>query len=157
MADDIYTDIKDRCVALQLEAVPGSDARAYFDFSGGMFPYWKNRLGPTTYDFDSQDVQTETRQILMRLVIGHFTGDYLGQAEDMLGDYIEAVKQVFAQHPQLDSDTYPTEPTYTTAIGASLQSDGGLQYFEIAPTISVFEVGVEFTLVVELFRETNAE
>lgn len=156
MATDIYTDLKQRCVALQQEAVIGSDAREYFDFSGAYFPYWTNRIGPSSYDTDSEEIQVETRRIQMRLVIAHITGNYIGQSEDLLGDYIEAVKRVFAQHPQLDSDTYTTEPVYLTARGAWLESDTGLTYFETFLR-DTFQVGIEFTLTAELFRETNVE
>jgi len=152
----IYADIADRAVALQLEAVTGAMARPYFDFPGATFPYWTNRIGPSSYEHDSQDYQTETRRIIMRLVIAHLTGSYEGQSEDVLSDYIEAVKRVFAQHPQLNSDTYPTVPTYTTATGAWIESDTGLQYFQTFLE-GIFQVGIEFTLVVELYRETNAE
>lgn len=156
MATDIYTDIKTRAAVLQTEAVTGSTAKAFFDFPGAGFPYWTNRIGPSSYDFDSEDFQTETRRILMRLVIAHLTANYEGESEDLLGDHIEAVKRVFAQHPQLDSDTYPTEPTYLTARGAWLESDTGLQYFQTFLE-GTFQVGIEFTLACELYRETNAE
>lgn len=157
MTTDIYTDIKTRAVVLQQEAVTGSTAKAFFDFPGAELPYWTNRIGPASYDIDlGEDHQTETRRILMRLVIAHLTANYEGESEDLLGDHIEATKRVFAQHPQLDSDTYPTEPTYTTARGAWIESDTGLTYFQTFLE-GTFQVGVEFTLVVELYRETNAE
>lgn len=157
MSDDMYTDIKKRCGAIQEAAISGSTAMPYFMSHGATFPYWTNRLGPASTDWDSDQMNNETRTVLMRLVIGHVTSGYDGQNEDLLGDYIDAVYDAFADINALrliDGTTYTTEPTYLHPLGVEIESDTGLDLFP-APWAGYYEVGVEFTLTVNVYRTVD--
>jgi len=157
MADDMYTDLKKRCGAIQTTAISGSTSLPYFMTHGATFPYWTNRLGPANTDWDSDQMQTETRTILMRLVIGHITQNYDGQTEDLLGDYIDAVYDAFADIDAMrliDGTTFTTEPLYLHPLGVEIESDTGLDMFP-APWANYYEVGVEFTLIVNIYRTVD--
>jgi len=153
MPDNTYTDMLKRCVQIQQTAITGLEARPYFLWVGARFPYMLNRVGTGTQEGDSEQIERETRTVLMRLVIGHLTAQgYDGEVEDKLGDYINKIMVAFQDASMLTSTAYPTAPTYLYPLGASITSDGGLQMYQ-GYLGSYFQTGVEFVLTAELYRE----
>ena len=157
MADNVYTDITKRAMTLQKKAIPGAEVYPYFMTNDARFPYWTNRIGAATTEFNSEDYFDEERPISMRLVIGHITSGYVGELDDVLGGYIDNVYTVFLDlnaQMLIDGTTYTEAPTYLQPLGTDLTGgDTGLAFFEAPWMGLVMEVGVEFTLTVYLCRK----
>lgn len=134
-----------RIVAMQKEAVSGSNAVPVFFWEQSNFPYWTNRIGPITNELDSQEVRIRTHQIVMRLVIGHLTEGYDTILEQQLSTYIPNIMGYFDSRIYLNSAAYPLQMDDLDARGALLTDCTGLQIFEQGGVGSQ-QIGVEFTL-----------
>lgn len=143
------SDAKLRLAALQEEAFTCT-AKPFFFYVQNKFPYWTNRVGPGTYDWDSQELMIVTRDIISRLVVGHITEGVAGAPEDDLDTYIEAWQDKIADSPMLTSATYTTVPTYLIALAPTPLADSGLQIF-VSEGLAVVQVGIEFTTRMQIF------
>jgi hypothetical protein len=152
-----HSDILDRLAALQEETIAGCEAFTR-DFAWSETPpYWTNRLGPATYEWNSEDICVETRQVISKLVVGHLTQGYQGEVEDDLYGYVQDwIDKIADKDGEVLVGT-----TYTTVLDClypeapcSLITDTGLEYF-IQPGLQVVQVGVEFTHEIRLMYDAT--
>lgn len=144
-----------RVAELQIQALATvgvtCDAKDYFYHVQEEFPYWTNRLGAAEYSSESEDLDTDTYNVIMRLVIAHLTSGYKGENEKNLITWIPVVKTYFNSREQL-----VTETTYPTAMDglfwARVTSNTGFRIFE-STGLSAMQIGTEFVLTA-LFDET---
>lgn len=142
-----HTDLFARLVAMEQEAYSGSVAFPYFYVTAERPPFWVNRLGPATYDWDSEEFSITTRDIIMRLVIANLTQGYDSESERLLLDNLDAIILYFRHRPLLTSSTYPAAPDYLYSTNTDLVSDGGLVFWQASPDAPTL-IGIEFTMSV---------
>lgn len=151
-----YNNLLNRVTALQIEALSSlspsvtADAKPYFLHTQEAFPYFTNRIGADDIDYDSEDFDRDTLQVLMRLVVGHITEGYVGEPESKLYTWIPTLKTYFNSRELLQSAAYLT--AMPGLIRARVTSHMGFRVFQNAG-ISAQQVGTELTLLCE-FDET---
>lgn len=141
-------DLMERLCAIEHAAISSADCIPYYLHKQERFPYITHRLGETTYDANSEDIDIPRRDVVARLVIGHVDGQgYAGENEQLLFDWIEALETAYQSDDgaRLVGATYPEEPTYTYVEPMTLTRNSGLRAFSGFP---VGQVGVEFFLSV---------
>ena len=128
-----------------LAEVDNADAVEYFYHFQEAFPYFTNRIGGVDVGADSEEFDTYTYQVIMRLVIEHLTADYVGKNESKLQLYIPQVINYFNSRALLQT----TDGSYDTAmihlIEARISNSTGFRIFTDAG-ISAQQVGTEFVL-----------
>lgn len=115
------------------------------------YPYFISRIGPSQYTERSSDIEYITRQVIMQLIVGHWTEGYDGEIEDLAYDYRDAFEDGFNARPQLTSTAFPAAPNWLLE-GAYLQSDPGLIILQIGGTGSG-KIAFEFTAIMEIIRQ----
>lgn len=146
------SDVLDRVVAMQKEALPGSDSKPFWPYQQETFPYWTNRLGSTAIgdrqagNSGAEDIEQRSYTVLMRLVVGHITSGYEGERQDELYEWIVDIEDFFMENPMLTSALFPTEPDFL-AYESELTSHTGLVIFANAGVFAQ-QLGVEFSLTV---------
>jgi hypothetical protein len=147
-----YTDIFERCCAIEEAAVSGLDGVPYFLYTQEHFPYITHRADNASYQGDSEDIDTQQRTVILRVVIGHVTEGYVGQPEAMLYDIIDTLEEAFATADarRLVSEAFPVEPAYLYATDCYLTGLRGLRVFENSG-VGARQVGTELTLNIPTF------
>lgn len=111
------------------------------------------RTGPTTYEFDSEQLQVEpARQMVIRAVAFAITGGHDGEIDDEIDDIINVIRDAFACDPRAEwliSTTYTTPPTYLSELGVSVGADTGPVARRITGSDNM-QLTVDFTLTVPL-------
>ena len=138
-------DLLKRVVAMEIEAL-GIRALDVLADALDQTPYMTNGLGEFTYDTNSEDMQADVYTVRMRLIVGHVTEGYKGQAERVLRKHIPILRAFFAAHVGLTSAKFPAPPDYLSQLGATLKGGGGTSYFQ-EPGLPI-QVGTEFRLQV---------
>lgn len=136
-----------RAAALEIEGLASlsvtCDAKAYFIHQQETFPYWTNRISDIGVEFDSENFDTYTVDIIARLVVDHRTAGYRGEVEGDLYAYIPTMIGYFNARELLQSAAYPTEPL--DLIQARVTAVSGLRIYETSG-LSALQVGTEFTI-----------
>lgn len=151
-------DILDRVVAMEKEALvtfkPGVNAVPYWPYQQNEFPYWTNRPGPWSQDFEhGSDIALDTYTILMRLVAAHVTEDYEGNPQSDLHQWIVAIINFFEDNELLTSTAYSTALDFIYPdAAAEITSHTGVVIFRNAGVLAQ-QLGVEFTLEVPVLRQ----
>lgn len=118
MSNIDYNNLLQRIAALEVEALAEisvtADAVPRFIHSQESFPYFINRIGNVPIASDSQDFDTVTIPVEMRLIVGNLTAGYDGEMETRLYTYIPQVKRYFHERELLTSATYTTPMTDLT-------------------------------------------
>lgn len=151
MTSDVdLVELLDRVVLLEKEALAAltptvtSDAVPYFLHTQEDFPYWTNRIGASTFEGNSEVFDGDTYTVIMRLVIGHHTEDYVGNVEGRLYTWIPQIKNFLNRRDGLQCAT-----TYTDHMDglqfARVTNTVGFREFQNAG-ISTMQLGTEFTL-----------
>lgn len=147
-----------RCVQVEKEAIleaftTAVDSIPYFIHQQESFPYFTHRVSNGDIGYEGNEMDRDTYTVIIRLVIGHVTANYVGENESLLYDYIPVIKTAFNTNEGLVSVAYPDDMTaliegdtarMTTCYGFRTFQDGGL--------IGVNQVGTEFVLTC-LFNE----
>lgn len=141
----------DRVAALQIEAMAALatpvtvDAKDFFYYVQGSYPYFVNRVGPFTSESDGEEFDRDTYDIIMRLVLGHLTQAYDGEPDNQLQLYIPHIKRYFNERELLQSAAYPTPLEHL--VRARCSDGTGLQFFRHTGAVEgAFQVGTEWTL-----------
>lgn len=119
------------------------DAKPYFRHVQEAFPYFVNRIDQFGIGSDSQDFDTASIPIIMRLVILHTTGGFDGERDDTLNTFIPQVIEYFNERELLIDDDYPDEILHLES--ARIVNCTGYREFQHAG-IGGFQIGCEFTL-----------
>lgn len=148
-----YNELLARVIATAKEALAAlspavtADGVPYFLYTQEAFPYFTARVGADEVSYDSHDFDRDTLTVILRLVIGHVTENYIGEPENILYDYIPQVKLYMNDHELLQSAAYPT--AMVGLLEARCTSHIGFRVFQNAG-ISAQQVGTEFTITCEL-------
>jgi len=172
----LTTTIKDimlRCCAIEKEAFAAAgiscDAYPFFRQAQNSVPYFIHRLGSSTYDYNTEAVQTRAVTIEIYMAAANRVEGYsdeYSETEDRLFYYIELVRSAFLCQNRsgglpggawLCSETYPTLPLYLTdyylaTLGATLTGDSGYRELTNSGT-GASQVGTVFTLNVPVFQQ----
>jgi len=152
-----FAELMDRIVVNEKAALTAlttpvtADAVPYFFHVQESWPYFTNRLGPYTVGDDSEDVDTITIDILMRLVIAHLSSGYKGENDDKLALYAAQVIEYFNEREWLQSATYPAALRYL--VRARIRAGTGYTVFVNSGVGGVTQIGTEFTLRCELMHD----
>lgn len=147
------TELLERCVALQIEAMTSIgvrvDAKPVFFWYQEKGPYFTNRIADTPVATDGSEV-TDFNQptVIMRLIVGHITEGkrVLYTPETSLYEWLPVVKTHFQKRMWLQT----ASGIYTTRMDgleppSRITNSGGLRAFENAG-INQIQVGAELTL-----------
>lgn len=118
----------------------------YFWHTEETFPYLTCRTGPDTVEYDSEDFDRDTYQLILRLVVGHVTADYKGQNEANLDIWIPGLKEYINEREGLQSASYLTQPL--GLIRARVTFVSGFNAFPNSG-LAVVQVGTDFTVTCE--------
>lgn len=146
------SDMLDRIVAMQKEAVTGCDSVPFWPYQQESFPYFTNRLGSTTIgdrqagSGAAEDIEARLYSVSMQFVVGHITSGYEGERQDELYDWVELIQDFFMENPMLTSTAFPTEPDFLL-YEAELTGHTGLIVISNAG-LSTQQLSVLFTLTV---------
>lgn len=110
------------------------------------FPYLTCRTALDTVEFDSEDFDRDTYQLILRLVVGHLTSEYRGQHEDNLDTWIPGLKTYINERELLQSTGYLTP--VTGLIRARVTSISGFNAFPNSG-LAVTQLGTDFTVTTE--------
>lgn len=155
---DYLNDMLDRIVAMEKEALsslaPGVNAVPYWPYQQSEFPYFTNRPGPWSPDYErGEDVALDGYSIAMRLVAAHVDEGYEGGPQGNIHQWILAVINFFEDKPFLTSTAYSTALDFINSDpGAEITSHTGLVIFRNAGVFAQ-QLGVEFTLEVPVLRQ----
>ena len=140
--------VNEKAALAALSPTVVADAVPRFWHTQESFPYFTNRLGPLTVDYDSEDLDLVTQDVTMRLVIGHLTSGYAGENDDRLQLWLPQLHEYFNEREGLQSATYPIHMTNLTR--ARIVSSTGYTVFVNSATGGVSQVGAELTIRCEL-------
>ena len=118
----------------------------YFWHTEDRFPYFTCRTGPDTVEFDSEDFDRDTYNLILRLVVGHLTAEYKGQNEAKLDTWIPHLKEYINEREGLQSAAYLTQPN--GLIRARVTSITGFNAFPNSG-LAVTQIGTDFTVTCE--------
>ena len=141
-----------RCCEVEKEALiadysKAADAVPYFIHTQESFPYFTHRIVNGQIGYDSEDMDRSDFDVIIRLVIGHVTDNYVGVNESDLYDYIPTVIHAFNSNEGLTSAAYPTDMVnLIEATENRLRSTRGFSIFLDGGLKDVKQVGTEFTL-----------
>jgi hypothetical protein len=121
-----------------------ADAVPYMIHTQEAFPYFTHRGTNGVIDSNSEDIDDNSVEIIVRLVVGHVTDGYRGQPESALYTYLPAVIEGINSRELLQSDAYPAD--LNGLISARATAYSGLRIFETAG-IQARQVGTEITVV----------
>ena len=147
-------DAFNRIVAIQKEAVAGSDAFPVAVATSERLPYWTNRYGGMTGSLDSQDFYLMTHRIDMALHLAYMTEDYFTQAEQGLYVQIQAVLAYFFARIRLNSTAYPSTMADIDPRGALITAVGPYAPIDWSG-IGAKTVGIVFTIEVPILEQIN--
>jgi hypothetical protein len=140
----------ERLCAIEKEALAdltptvAADAVPYMIHSQEAFPYFTHRGTNGVIESNSEDIDDNTVEIIVRLVVGHLTDGYRGQPESTLYTYLPVVIEAINARELLQSDTYPL--ALDGLVSARAVAYSGLRIFESAG-IQARQVGTEITVV----------
>lgn len=140
--------VNEKAALAALSPTVVADAVPRFWHTQESFPYFTNRLGSLSVDFDSEDIDLVTQDVTMRLVIGHLTSGYVGENDDKLQLWLPQLHEYFNEREGLQSATYLTRLTNLTR--ARIVSGTGYIVFVNSPIGGVAQVGAELTIRCEL-------
>jgi len=120
-------------------------AREYFFHTQEIMPYFTNRIGGLDVGADSEEFDTYTYQVIIRLVIEHVTADFVGVNESDLYLYIPQVVNYFNSRALLRTTSGSYDTAMLHLIEARISSSTGFRIFTDAG-ISAQQVGTEFVL-----------
>jgi hypothetical protein len=141
--------VVDRMIAIEKESLAGlspavtADAVDYFFYAGETFPYLTHRVGTIQVDENSEQRQEYRVPVVARLVVGHITEGYAGQADGVLYRYIPQLLDTFARRQWLQSATYPD--VMNRLQYALVSSVSGFSAYQNRG-INAVQVGTEFTV-----------
>lgn len=143
-----YVMLTQRVASLEKAALAAINVRAdtkpYIRHVQETFPYMVNRLDAFTLGSDSEDFDTYDVLIVMRLVLGHVTGDvYKGDNDARLLAYITQIINYFNERVLLIDDAFDEE--IEDLEEARILSCTGYREFQHSG-IGGSQVGCEFTL-----------
>ncbi len=127
------------------------DAKEYLYHVQEEFPYWTNRISGIAVAGDSEELDVDTYEVTMRLIVGHITEGYVGDPESTLYLYIPHVKLFFNEHEMLQTTSGDYDTAMTSLWNARIGNSPGLRVYTDAG-ISAQQVGTEFVLTC-LFEE----
>lgn len=147
-----------RCVAVEKEAILAEfttaiDSIPYFIHRQESFPYFTHRISNDDISYDGNEMDRDTYTVIIRLIIGHVTSNYVGENESLLYDYIPVIKTAFNGNEGLVSTAYPADMTaLIEGDDARMTTCYGFRTFQDSGLIGVTQVGTEFVLTC-LFNE----
>lgn len=139
----------DRLIAIEVEAMAALsspvtvEAVKQFLYAGEVYPYITHRMAATAIGADSEQEDTLTIDVIVRLVIGHATQGYHGQNDQQLYTYIPQIVDYINSRQRLQSASYPT--ALSRLRFARVVSVTGLTAFQNSG-IAETQVGTEFTV-----------
>lgn len=143
---------KDSIAAVVSTAVDGV---TYYPYQQESFPYWHNRMLPTTVEWVADDYPVYRVRIVGRLVIGHLKEGYKGQTPDKVYDYVPEVYDYFDRRPMMTSTDYPTDlDDIYPDDGLTILGDSGFLAF-VNSGIGVTDVGIEFTFEIPFIVQAS--
>jgi hypothetical protein len=119
-----------RLVAMEEEAVSGSDAADYAVHWQDGFPYWTNRIT----DYSPGEVLADQSQRIYTVDIfyfhGYITEDAPGKVEEGILSVLPTIQTFFEEHPGLESALFPTalrylDPQQTRLLASPVVADMG--------------------------------
>lgn len=148
-------ELLDRLVAMQKQAVIGSDAVPSYLYAQESFPYWINRWAGLVVEVDnvSEHIVIDRHTVAMRLVIAHYNEGYQGEPESRVYAALPDVLSYFSSNPGLTSLEYPDEADWLVEPQAEIISaPAGLAVFQNSGA-GANQVGVEFLIEIPVYRE----
>jgi len=155
----LLTDAKKRLVAVAIEGMTTlappvlAGGVPYFFHHEERFPYFTCRTGADTVEWDSEDYDRDTYNLILRLVVGHLTAEYKGQNEVNLDTWMPALKTYINARNLLQSVAYSV--ALSGLIRARVTSIAGFSSFPNSG-LAVVQVGTDFTVTCE-FDETISQ
>lgn len=143
------TDLLDRVVALQIEAMRSINVRVdavpYFFYTQEKAPYFTNRIAdtPITDDGGSEDENLNQPTLIMRLVIGHVTEGYRGEPDSRLYEWLPVINTYFQRRMWLQSVKYPER--MDNLREARITNGGGIRAFQ-NDGIGSTQIGAEIVM-----------
>ena len=158
------TDMLNRLIAMEAEALDSSiatlmpgrtgiDAIPHIFYEQDSFPYIVHRTGPSLPEPVSEDISLRTYDVFIRVVIGHYTGNYVGANETLVDEIIPLWVDYFIKHEMLttDSGVYHAEPTWIDSEGIEIGSTSGIVAFPLGGVGST-QIGEELNLIVPIIQ-----
>lgn len=136
--------VLERVVALEMLALPGTNAVPYPWYRQDSWPYWTNWTnGLTPQRGDQKSVQRADYSIELRLVAGHLSSTYEGQIQYDAALMVADVVAFFVRHDRLAvpdaEDTALRKPPRWTAPQGHTFRAGRLGFFEMGDVVQVFQ------------------
>lgn len=149
-----------RIAAMQKQALADltpsvtADAVAFWPWQQEAFPYFTNRISnhevvTEEEEGASEDVTIDRYTVAMRLIVGHYTEGYSGEAAARIYEYVPAILRFFDAHPFLTCTAYPDELDYIYPNDVQITGGTGLVVFANSG-IGALQVGWEINLLLPL-------
>lgn len=152
MAPIDYNNLLDRCCEVEKTALASLlngkvDTKPYFFHQQESFPYITHRIETDNIGSDSEDFDRDNIVVVIRVVIGHATGDFKGMPEYKLYEILPVLKLAFQENEGLQSTKYAN--AMLGLIESRIGNHNGLRAFENAG-IAARQVGSELRLTCEI-------
>jgi len=147
-------DLLARLVLMQKDAVTGSDSVVAFFYAQESPIFWVNRLVNVSVELESEQLQTNTYTIVMRLVLAKVTQGFEQEAEQMIHTWLPAVLQYFAARRQLKRTVDDAAVSYLDPRGAVI-TEAVPQYNLQQSGTGATLFGVDFSIEVPMYMATD--
>lgn len=147
-------DLLARLVLMQKDAVTGSDSVVAFFYAQESPIFWVNRLVNVSVELESEQLQTNTYTIVMRLVLAKVTQGFGQEAEQMIHTWLPAVLQYFAARRQLKRTVDDAAVSYLDPRGAVI-TEAVPQYNLQQSGTGATLFGVDFSIEVPMYMATD--
>ena len=147
-------DLLARLVLMRKDAVTGSDSVVAFFYAQESPIFWVNRLVNVSVELESEQLQTNTYTIVMRLVLAKVTQGFEQEAEQMIHTWLPAVLQYFAARRQLKRTVDDAAVSYLDPRGAVI-TEAVPQYNLQQSGTGATLFGVDFSIEVPMYMATD--
>jgi hypothetical protein len=152
MAAIDYNNLLNRCCEAEkaiLQPLLGKkfDTLPLFFHEQESYPYITHRIEADTLESDSEDFDRDNIVVVIRVIIGHATGNYKGAPETMLYQILPLLKLGFNENEELQSTKYPD--AMLGLLSSRIGRHNGLRAFRDAG-INAIQVGSELRLNCEI-------
>lgn len=143
-----------RLTEMQETVMPGSDAVPVWFYKQGRGPFWVNRVGDFSVELSSEEIQTTTYVITMRLVLNPVTSGIESEAERAIHTWLPTVIQYFGERRQLKRTNSDTGLDYLDPRGAVI-TGGRADYDMQVSGVGANLFGIDFRIEVPMLQYTD--
>ena len=143
-----------RLTEMQEAVVPNSDASPIWFTKQGRGPFWINRVGEFSVELSSEEIQTTTYRITMRLVLSPITSAIENEAERAIHTWLPTVIQYFGERRQLKRTNSDTGLDYLDPRGAVI-TGGRADYDMQVSGVGANLFGIDFRIEVPMLQYTD--